>query len=200
MMRAEDTRMWCITVLALNHCCRVSELVGGAPAIPDKRPVAFQPLRLADVKATSITIRRLKSSNDTPDQPLINHRGKPTWSDKAAIDAYLKVRIDDGSGLFFTSQKGRMCRHTIEKAFREYCKRVSVNRAVRGALPIPEQAQRFHSLKHTGCTTVAQSTKNLFAVMNWAGHKSVSSAMIYQHPDARMVANEVQQAFSSFAA
>jgi integrase len=194
MARKTSSRDWCVIVLAMNHCCRVSELVGGAPATKDRPSVL--PLLLNEVTATRISIRRLKGSDDTPNQPLINHRGKPLFSDKAAIDAYLKERIEDGSGLFFTGQKGRMTRWTVEKMFRQYCKLVNANRMVRGATLIPDEAMRFHALKHTGCSTVAQQTKNLFAVMQWAGHRSVSSAMIYQHPDARTIASEVQQAFS----
>lgn len=149
LARKTSARDWCVLVLALNHCCRVSELAGGAPATAT-RP-AILPLRLVDVEATHVTIRRLKGSMTTR-QPLINHRGKPTLSDKAAIEAYLKERIDDGSGLFFTGQKGRLTRWTLEKMFRRYCKQVSDARVARGKQAIPQDAWRFHAIKHTGIT------------------------------------------------
>jgi hypothetical protein len=85
----------------------------------------------------------------TTRQPLINHRGKPTLSDKPAIEAYLRERIDDGSGLFFTGQKGQLTRWTLGKMFRSYCQQVSSARVSRGEQAIPEEAQRFHAIKHT---------------------------------------------------
>jgi site-specific recombinase XerC len=110
----------------------------------------------------------------TTRQPLINHRGKPTLSDKPAIEAYLRERIDDGSGLFFTGQKGRLTRWTLDKMFR----RVSSARISRGEQAIPEEAQRFHAIKHTGVTFVAQGSKDLLATKDWAGHASISDSAV----------------------
>jgi integrase len=194
LARKTSARDWCVLVLALNHCCRVSELAGGAPATKN-RP-AEPPLRLIDVEANHITIRRLKGSLTTR-QPLINHRGRPTLSDKPAIEAYLKERIDDGSGLFFTGQKGRLTRWTLDKMFRRYCQLVSAARVVRGGQPIPDEAQRFHALKHTGVTFVVQGSKDLLATKDWAGHASISSTMIYAHPDARQTAQYAQSALGN---
>ena len=194
LARARSARNWCILVLALNHACRVSELAGGSRETAT-RP-AVLPLRLADVEGNYITIRRLKGSLTTR-QPFINVRGNPTVSDKAAVDAYLKERIDDSSGLFFTGQKGPLTRWTLEKMFRRYCKQVSGARVARGAQAIPESAMRFHSLKHTSISTMVQQGKNLMSVKDWAGHASISSTMLYAHPDARTTANYAQQAFSN---
>lgn len=198
LARATSARDWCVLVLALNHCCRVSELAGGAPATKD-RP-AILPLRLIDLETTHITIRRLKGSLTTR-QPFINHRGKPTISDKPAIDAYLRERIEDGSGLFFTGQKGPLTRWTLEKMFRRYCKLVSDARVARGVQAIPEDAWRFHALKHSGISLLCQQGKDLLSVKDHAGHASISSTMLYAHPDARMTAQFAQAAFSgAFAA
>src|ERR1700677_4844766 len=90
LARATSARDWCVLVLALNHCCRASELAGGAPATTSQP--ARSAVRLVDVDATHITIRRLKGSLTTR-EPFINHRGKPAVSDKPAIEAYLKERI-----------------------------------------------------------------------------------------------------------
>jgi integrase len=102
LARKESARDWCVLVLALNHCCRVSELAGGAPQAKDR--AAVPPLRLVDVEPNHITVRRLKGSLTTR-QPLINHRGKPTLSDKPAIE------------LFFTGQKGRLTRFALKPNF-----------------------------------------------------------------------------------
>jgi integrase len=195
LARATSARDWCVLVLAFNHGCRVSELAGGAP--PTKtRPIAILPLRLEDVEPNAITVRRLKGSLTTR-QVLINHRGKPTISDKPAIDAYLRERIDDGSGLFFTGQKGPLTRWTLEKMFRRYCNTVSDARVARGAQPIPEDARRFHCAKHTVGTILAQQGKDLMAVKHHLGHASISSTMIYCHPDSRMTAQFVQATLSN---
>ena len=193
LARKTSARNWCVLVLALNHCMRVSELAGGAPAT-DTKPAQL-PLRLVDVESNHITVRRLKGSLTTR-QPFVNHRGHPATSDKPAIDAYLKERIDDGSGLFFTGQKGGMTRWTLQKMFRNYCDLVSDARVQRGEQPIPENAKHFHALKHTGVTMVAIGSNNLLATKDWAGHASISSTMVYIHPDARTTANLAQQAFS----
>jgi site-specific recombinase XerD len=189
LARATSARDWCVLVLAFNHGMRVSELAGGAPATK-KRPAQL-PLRLVDVEQNCLTIRRLKDSITTR-QAFINHRGKPTISDKAAIDAYLKVRIDDGSGLFFTGQKGPLTRWTLEKMFRRYCEAVSAARVARGSQPIPKDAHRFHSIKHSIGTVLAQQGKDLMAVKHHLGHASISSTMIYCHPDSRLTAQFAQ--------
>ena len=173
---------------------RVSELAGGSAATMDKP--AQLPLMLSDIEGGYITVRRLKGSLTTR-QPFVNHRGQPAISDKPAIDAYLKERIDDGSGLFFTGQKGGMTRWTLQKMFRSYCERVSAARVSRGLQPIPEGATHFHALKHTGITMMAiGSNGNMLATKDWAGHASISSTQIYMHPDARTTATLAQQAFS----
>jgi site-specific recombinase XerD len=187
--RQTSARDWCAIVLAFNHGCRVSELAGGAPATKNHPPQL--PLRLVDVEPNHITIRRLKGSLTTR-QAFINHRGKPALSDRPAIDAYLKERIEDGSGLFFTGQKGPLTRWTLEKMFRRYCKLVSAARLARGQQAIPEDASRWHSLKHSVATVLAQQGKDLMAVKHHLGHASISSTMVYCHPDSRATAQFAQ--------
>jgi site-specific recombinase XerD len=194
LARSKSARDHCILVLAFNHACRVSELAGGAPATKN-RPATL-PLRLVDVEPNHITIRRLKGSLTTR-QAFINHRGRPALSDKSAIDAYLRERIDDGSGLFFTGQKGPLTRWTLEKMFRHYCEQVSILRVARGAQPIPAEAHRFHAIKHSICTILAQNGKDLLAVKHHAGHASFASTQIYMHPDSRMTAQFAQSTLSN---
>jgi hypothetical protein len=76
-------------------------------------------------------------------------RGKPALSEVAALKAYLKVRIEDGSGALFTGQKGPMRRWTLTRMFRSYCEKVSAARVARGLAPIVKNAMHFHSIKHT---------------------------------------------------
>jgi type 1 fimbriae regulatory protein FimB len=102
--RARSTRDWTMILLCYRHGLRASEVCG---------------LRLGDVdvKAGSITIARLKGSMLTT-QPLYAHRGQPLLDELAALKAWLKDRVADGSDYLFLSQKGgRMHRSAFFRAF-----------------------------------------------------------------------------------
>ena len=93
LARQSNARAWAIFALAFNHGLRVTEVLN---------------LRLdGDInwKDRTIRIARLKGSMTTT-QTLVEMRGKPALSEVAALKAYLKVRIEDGSGKLFTGQKG----------------------------------------------------------------------------------------------
>lgn len=195
LARKTDVRDWAIIALGFNHGLRVSELAGGAPANKDKP--AQPPLRLVDInwKEQTLTARRLKGSLTTT-QPLVNLRGNPTMSGAVALKEYMKVRIDDGSGLVFTGLKGSMVRRTLTKMFRRYCEQVSKNRVERGLEPIRENAMSFHSLKHSCATMLASKVSNIFIVKSYLGHASISSTMQYCAPDQRISSQEAKQVFS----
>src|ERR1700675_2827504 len=86
------TRDWAMILLAYRHGLRASEVCG---------------LKLTDIdlKAASISIRRLKGSLPTV-QPLYPHRGQPLLDEMSALRAWLRERRSDGSDYLFTSQKG----------------------------------------------------------------------------------------------
>ena len=90
--RQRATRDWAMILLAYRHGLRASEVCG---------------LKLADIdlKACSISIRRLKGSLETV-QPLYPHRGQPLLDEMSALRAWLRDRQSDGSDYLFTSQKG----------------------------------------------------------------------------------------------
>jgi integrase len=75
-------REWAMILLAYRHGLRASEVCG---------------VKLADVdlKAGSISIRRLKGSLHTI-QPLYQHRGQPLLDETAALRAWLRKRPADG--------------------------------------------------------------------------------------------------------
>src|SRR5271156_2573300 len=87
-----STRDWAMILLAYRHGLRASEVCG---------------IKLADLdlKAGSISIKRLKGSLHTV-QPLYQHRGQPLLDEAAAVRAWLRKRVADGSDYLFTSQKG----------------------------------------------------------------------------------------------
>src|SRR6202140_1042369 len=90
--RKRSLRDWAMILLAYRHGLRASEVCG---------------LKLADMdlKAGSISIRRLKGSMHTI-QPLHQHRGQPLLDETAALRSWLHKRPTDGSDYLFTSRKG----------------------------------------------------------------------------------------------
>jgi integrase len=197
LARKTDPRSWCILTLAFNHGLRVSECAGGAPAIEGRNRPAIPPLTLSDIdmKHRTIRVRRLKGSLETT-QAFVEHRGKPALSDYACLKAYLAVRTDDGSGLLFTGQKGPLHRWALNRMFAELLKQVSDGRVTRGLHPIPKSCFRFHTLKHSVATIIANRVQNIFTLKNHLGHSSISSSMAYSHPDPRTTAAQVQHALS----
>jgi integrase len=198
LARKTDPRSWCILTLAFNHGLRVSECVGGAPAIPGKNRPAIPPLMLSDIdmRHRTVRVRRLKGSLETT-QAFVEHRGKPALSDYACLKAYLAVRIDDGSDFLFTGRKGRMHRWALNRMFVELLKKASDARVARGLKPIPQGCFRFHTLKHSVATIIANRVENIFTLKNHLGHASISSSMSYAHPDPRATAAQVQHALSN---
>jgi type 1 fimbriae regulatory protein FimB len=173
--RKTHSRDWAILAVAFHHGLRVTEVLQ---------------LRLTDSinwKDRTITVRRLKGSMTTT-QPLVEMRGKPALNELAAIKAYLKVRIEDGSGILFTGQKGAIQRWTLTRMLRRYCEQVSESRVCRGLAPIAENAMHFHSIKHTIATILASRVDNIFLVKTQLGHAAISSTMHYCHPNSKLAA------------
>ena len=197
LARKTDERSWCILTLAFNHGLRVSECAGGASAIPGKTRPAIPPLMLSDIdmRHRTIRVRRLKGSLETT-QAFVEHRGKPALSDYACLKTYLAVRTNDGSDFLFTGQKGPLHRWALNRMFVELLRKVSDARVVRGLQPIPQGCFRFHTLKHSVATIIANRVQNIFTLKNHLGHASISSSMSYAHPDSRATAAQVQHALS----
>lgn len=183
LARETDARAWAIFVLAFNHGLRVTEVLN---------------LRLnGDInwKDRTITIARLKGSMTTT-QMLVEMRGKPALSEIAALKAYLKVRIEDGSGRLFTGQKGPLQRWTLTRMFRSFCEQISRSRVNRGLQPIAENSMHFHSLKHSIATLLASRVDNIFHVKTHLGHASISSTMQYCHPNQKSSGAKVKEILS----
>jgi len=175
LARKTSVRDWAMLVIAFHHGLRVTEVLE---------------LTLADSinwKDRTLTVKRLKGSLTTT-QPLVEMRGNPALSELTALKAYLKVRIEDGSGLLFVGQKGPMKRWTLTRMFRSYCEQVSAARVAKGLAPIAETAMHFHSIKHTIATILASRVDNIFLVKSQLGHAAISSTMHYCHPDQKLAA------------
>ena len=96
----------------------------------------------------------------------------------------------------FTGQKGPLHRWALNRMFVDFLEKTSKARVARGLLPIPRGCFRFHTLKHSVATILANRVQNIFTLKNHLGHASISSLMSYAHPDPRTTAAQVQQALS----
>jgi site-specific recombinase XerD len=155
MIRAKDVKPAMI-LLAYRHGLRASEVCG---------------LKLADIdlKAGSISIRRLKGSLQTV-QPLHAHRGKPLLDEMSALRAWLRVREQDGSDYLFTSQKGgRLDRTTFFRIFQ----------TIAEAASLPVEKRHPHILKHSLASHLVAGNVNLALIRQALGHRSINSTLKY---------------------
>lgn len=154
--REYSIRDWAMILLAYRHGMRASEVCG---------------LKLGDVdlKSDSISIRRLKGSLQTV-QPLYRHRGQPILDEVAALRAWLRKRPADGSGYFFTSQKGgKMDRSQFFRVFQ----------TIGGIAGLPLEKRHPHVLKHSLANHLVSGNLSLALVRQMLGHRSINSTMRY---------------------
>jgi integrase len=154
--RGRSTRDWAMILLAYRHGMRASEVCG---------------LKLADIdlKAGSISIRRLKGSLPTV-QPLYPHRGQPLLDEMSALRAWLRERQSDGSDYLFTSQKGgKLDRTQFFRVFQTIAKIAS----------LPLEKRHPHVLKHSLASHLVAGNVNLALIRQALGHRSINSTMQY---------------------
>jgi integrase len=154
--RERATRDWAMILLAYRHGLRASEVCG---------------LKLAeiDLKASSISIRRLKGSLPTV-QPLYPHRGQPLLDEMSALRAWLRERKSDGSDFLFTSQKGGKLDRT--QFFRVF-------QAIAETASLPTEKRHPHVLKHSLASHLVAGNVNLALIRQALGHRSINSTMQY---------------------
>lgn len=154
--RKRSTRDWAMILLAYRHGLRASEVCG---------------IKLADIdlKAGSISIRRLKGSLQTV-QPLYQHRGQPLLDETNAVRAWLRKRASDGSDYVFTSQKGGKLNRT--QFFRNFQK-------IAESAGLPMEKRHPHVLKHSLASHLVAGNVNLALVRQALGHRSIRSTMAY---------------------
>jgi site-specific recombinase XerD len=166
-----STRDWAMILLAYRHGLRASEVCG---------------VKLAevDLKAGSISIRRLKGSLHTI-QPLYQHRGQPLLDETAALRAWLRKRPADGSDFLFTSQKGGKLGRT--QFFRNF-------QAVAESAGLEVQKRHPHVLKHSLASHLVSGNANLALIRQALGHRSISSTMQYIGTSDGQAAEALQKA------
>jgi site-specific recombinase XerD len=169
--RQHSTRDWAMILLAYRHGLRASEVCG---------------IKLADLdlKAGSISIRRLKGSLHTV-QPVYQHRGQPLLDEAAAIRAWLRKRVADGSDYLFTSQKGGKLSRI--QFFRNFQK-------VAGNAGLSVEKRHPHVLKHSLTSHLVMGNANLALIRQALGHRSINSTMAYIGTSDAQAAEALQKA------
>jgi len=169
--RKRSIRDWAMILMAYRHGLRASEVCG---------------IKLADVdmKAGSISIRRLKGSLHTI-QPLYQHRGQPLLDESAALRAWLRKRRADGSDYLFCSQKGGKLDRT--QFFRNFQK-------VAEDACLPVEKRHPHVLKHSLASHLVAGNANLALIRQALGHRSISSTMQYIGTTDTQAAEALQKA------
>ena len=154
--RKRSARDWAMILLTYRHGLRASEVCA---------------IKLADIdlKAGSISIRRLKGSLHTI-QPLYQHRGQPLLDETTAIKAWLRKRAIDGSDYVFTSQKGGKLNRT--QFFRNF-------QRIAESAGLPIEKRHPHVLKHSLASHLVAGNVNLALVRQALGHRSIRSTMAY---------------------
>ncbi len=172
--RKRSMREWAMILLAYRHGLRASEVCG---------------IKLADVdlKAGSISIRRLKGSLHTI-QPLYQHRGQPLLDETAALRAWLRKRPADGSDFLFTSQKGGKLGRT--QFFRNF-------QTIAESTGLPIEKRHPHVLKHSLASHLVAGNVNLALIRQALGHQSISSTMAYVGTSGSQAAEALQRALMS---
>jgi site-specific recombinase XerD len=169
--RKRSTRNWAMILLAYRHGLRASEVCG---------------LKLADMdlKAGSISIRRLKGSMHTI-QPLYPHRGQPLLDEAAALRAWLRNRPTDGSDYLFTSQKGgKLSRIQFFRVFQ----------TVAEIAGLSVEKRHPHVLKHSLASHLVAGNANLALIRQALGHRSIQSTMAYIGTSDAQAAEAIQKA------
>ena len=169
--RERSTRDWAMILVAYRHGLRASEVCG---------------LKLADVdvKAGSISVRRLKGSLQTT-QPLYQHRGQPLLDEVSAVRAWLRKRPADGSDYLFTSQKGGKLGRT--QFFRNF-------QTIAEGAGLPVEKRHPHVLKHSLASHLVAGNVNLALIRQALGHRSINSTMQYVGATDAQAAEALQKA------
>lgn len=113
-----------------------------------------------DLTRARIRIMRVKNSNDG-EYPMHPAEVK-------AVKAYLKEAHPGGS-LFPGARGTPIPRRTLDRRMKQYGAKAG----------IPEDRRHFHVLRHSIATHLIEAGADIRFVMDWLGHKSIQSTVIY---------------------
>jgi type 1 fimbriae regulatory protein FimB len=151
-------------------------------------------IRMGDISQQNqeLTVQRLKGGLKTT-QPIVRHRGRPCLDEHRALKTWMSVRKADGSDFLFLSQKGGALGHdAVNRIFKAYCQRASELRLARGEAPISTDCWHIHVLRHSRLTHLAGRV-DLFLLKLVAGHRAVSSTILYMAGSQKLAAAEAQR-------
>jgi type 1 fimbriae regulatory protein FimB len=153
--KKESVRDFALILVTYKHALRASETAS---------------LTLDDLKDDCLDVRRKKNSLRTL-QPLSPHRGEPLLDECRAVNAWLKVRPDDGSRALFTSQKGgTLSREQVHRIFKGIAERAG----------IPAGKRFVHILKHSRASHLV-GTMDIALLRQLLGHRNIQNTMVYAH-------------------
>src|SRR5215469_9260749 len=144
------TRDWCMILVAYRHGLRTSEVCS---------------LKLSDVRNGYISVQRGKGSLRTR-QRLYQEHSEPLLDEVEALQAWLALRPDDGSGFLFTSQKGGGLHRT--QFFRMF-------QAAAKKARLPTRKQHPRILKYSLAAHLLIRKADLSLIGRLLGHRSANS-------------------------
>lgn len=99
------------------------------------------------------------------------------------VNQYLKTRKDNLDALFVSEVRGKyypISRELVRRTFKRLEEYLGV------------QGLRFHQLRHTRLTHLAQKSKDVLALAKFAGHRNPQSTMIYIHLSGVMAKSRLE--------
>jgi integrase/recombinase XerD len=150
-------------------------------------------MRIAELH--SLTVGKIKTALQYDGQlEIIGKGNKPRAIPlPAAIAAQLEQffswkaengeRLHPNSPLFCNYKKGKLCRRTIQKLVKKYCRLAGIREL------------HCHSLRHSYGFTLSKAGVDLNVIAALMGHSSVSTTFIYTRPDMEMKKMAVERVF-----
>ena len=117
-----------------------------------------------------VTLRKFKGSDGEKTQEILL-----STRIREKLDEYVKWLLTNRKGisqsLFASSRGSRLSTRQVRHAFAEWQKRAGFDRHL-----------NFHSLRHTACSAIYRSTKDIMVTKQFARHKSIATTAVYSHP------------------
>jgi integrase len=145
-------------------------------------------LKVSDVnfRNEQVHIARLKNSLPST-QTLLRVKGNALFDEKAALKAWLAVRLADADNFVFNSRKStQLNRITVYKLFKAIAKKAGLG----------DTLQHPHVLKHTAAMLMVQQGANAFLIRQHLGHRSFDSTLAYVNPSDADASAASAKAFS----
>jgi len=166
--RQRRTRDWCMFLLAYRHGLRTTEVCS---------------LKLREVENGTLSVQRRKGSGRTV-QSLCPHPQEPLLDEIEALQAWLRVRRDDGSKALFTSQKGGAL---------DRCQFFRIFQSAAKAAGLSSEKRHPRLLKYSLASHLLARNAGVTLVSNILGHRSVHSTLQYLKPRGTRVAERALQ-------